>query len=111
MSTGRARTGQPPTLPRPDAVVHDVEDRAAGLAPARRRPTCADMTTARTYSSIAAPRRSEEFVDALRHGRRRLMIAGVLAIVLEVVAIVVPAVASVATAMAEVTLGRLPVSS
>jgi uncharacterized membrane protein HdeD (DUF308 family) len=37
--------------------------------------------------------------EALRRGRRRLMVAGVLALVLGIVAIVVPAVASVATAI------------
>src|SRR4051794_41918157 len=57
------------------------------------------MTTAPTYSRMAAPARNEELVDSLRHGRHRLMIAGVLAIVLGIVAIVVPAVASVATAI------------
>src|SRR3954447_17355439 len=57
------------------------------------------MTTAPTYTRMAAPRTSAELVDALRRGRRRLMIAGVLAIVLGIVAIVVPAVASVATAI------------
>ena len=57
------------------------------------------MTTAPIYTRMAAPTSSEEFVDALRRGRRRLMIAGVLATVLGIVAIVVPAVASVATAI------------
>jgi uncharacterized membrane protein HdeD (DUF308 family) len=57
------------------------------------------VTTAPTDTHMAAPARSEEFVDALRRGRRRLMIAGVLATVLGIVAIVVPAVASVATAI------------
>jgi uncharacterized membrane protein HdeD (DUF308 family) len=37
--------------------------------------------------------------EALRRGRRRLMVAGVLALVLGIVAIAVPAVASVATAI------------
>jgi uncharacterized membrane protein HdeD (DUF308 family) len=37
--------------------------------------------------------------EALRRGRRRLMVAGVLALVLGIVAIIVPAVASVATAI------------
>ena len=57
------------------------------------------MTTAPTYTRMAGPTTSEDFADALRRGRRRLMIAGVLAIVLGCVAIVVPAVASVATAI------------
>jgi uncharacterized membrane protein HdeD (DUF308 family) len=57
------------------------------------------MTTAPTFSRMAAPASSESFVAALRRGRRRLLVAGVLAIVLGIVAIVVPAVASVATAI------------
>jgi uncharacterized membrane protein HdeD (DUF308 family) len=44
-------------------------------------------------STVIAP------AEALRRGRRRLMIAGVIALVLGFVAIVVPAVASVATAI------------
>jgi uncharacterized membrane protein HdeD (DUF308 family) len=40
-----------------------------------------------------------DLLEALRHGRRRLMVAGVLMLVLGVVAIIVPAVASVATAI------------
>jgi uncharacterized membrane protein HdeD (DUF308 family) len=57
------------------------------------------MTTAPTDTFMGAPARGAEFVDALRRGRRRLMIAGVLATVLGIVAIIVPAVASVATAI------------
>jgi uncharacterized membrane protein HdeD (DUF308 family) len=41
----------------------------------------------------------EDLLDALRRGRKRLMVAGVLMLVLGAVAIVVPAVASVATAI------------
>jgi uncharacterized membrane protein HdeD (DUF308 family) len=41
----------------------------------------------------------EAIVEALHHGRRKLMIAGVLLIVLGIVAIVIPALASVATAI------------
>jgi uncharacterized membrane protein HdeD (DUF308 family) len=40
-----------------------------------------------------------DFAEALRRGRRRLMVAGALALLLGIVAIVVPAVASVATAI------------
>jgi uncharacterized membrane protein HdeD (DUF308 family) len=40
-----------------------------------------------------------ELTEALRRGRRRLMIAGILAIVIGAVAIVVPAIASVGTAI------------
>src|SRR3954447_20486299 len=48
----------------------------------------------------AAPAMSDaDFTEALRRGRRRLMIAGVLATALGVVAIIVPAVASVGTAI------------
>jgi uncharacterized membrane protein HdeD (DUF308 family) len=57
------------------------------------------MTTAPTFTRMAALRRREDVVDALRRGRRRLMIAGVLAVILGIVAIVLPAVASVATAI------------
>jgi uncharacterized membrane protein HdeD (DUF308 family) len=42
---------------------------------------------------------STDILEALRRGRKRLMIAGVLMLVLGAVAIVVPAVASVATAI------------
>jgi uncharacterized membrane protein HdeD (DUF308 family) len=42
---------------------------------------------------------STDLLEALRRGRKRLMIAGVLMLVLGAVAIVVPAVASVATAI------------
>jgi uncharacterized membrane protein HdeD (DUF308 family) len=42
---------------------------------------------------------TEDLADALRKGRRNLMIAGVLEVILGVVAIIVPAVASVATAI------------
>jgi uncharacterized membrane protein HdeD (DUF308 family) len=42
---------------------------------------------------------ADGLAEALRHGRRRLMVAGVLALVLGLVAIAVPAVASVATAI------------
>lgn len=42
---------------------------------------------------------SGDLAEALRRGRRRLMIAGVLMLVLGAVAIIVPAVASVATAI------------
>jgi uncharacterized membrane protein HdeD (DUF308 family) len=42
---------------------------------------------------------STDLLDALRRGRKRLMIVGVLLLVLGAVAIVVPAVASVATAI------------
>src|SRR3954467_11991079 len=41
----------------------------------------------------------EELTEALRRGRRRLMVAGVLAVVLGAIAILVPAVASVGTAI------------
>jgi uncharacterized membrane protein HdeD (DUF308 family) len=40
-----------------------------------------------------------ELTDALRRGRRRLMVAGILALVIGIVAIVVPAIASVGTAI------------
>jgi uncharacterized membrane protein HdeD (DUF308 family) len=50
-------------------------------------------------SSASAPPGIAEPLDALRRGRRRLTIAGVVALVLGAVAIVVPAVASVATAI------------
>jgi uncharacterized membrane protein HdeD (DUF308 family) len=53
-----------------------------------------DSTTTSTPSS-----RREDLVEALRHGRRRLLIAGSLSILAGIVAIVVPAVASVATAI------------
>jgi len=46
-----------------------------------------------------SPIESDDLFEALRRGRRRLMIAGVLMIVLGVVAIIVPAIASVATAI------------
>jgi uncharacterized membrane protein HdeD (DUF308 family) len=42
---------------------------------------------------------TEELADALHRGRRNLMIAGVLEVILGAVAIIVPAVASVATAI------------
>jgi uncharacterized membrane protein HdeD (DUF308 family) len=46
-----------------------------------------------------SPIESDDLFEALHRGRRRLMIAGVLLLVLGVVAIIVPAVASVATAI------------
>jgi uncharacterized membrane protein HdeD (DUF308 family) len=45
------------------------------------------------------PTESADLFEALHRGRRRLMIAGVLLLVLGAVAIIVPAVASVATAI------------
>jgi uncharacterized membrane protein HdeD (DUF308 family) len=57
------------------------------------------MGTAPTYGRVAAPLWTDELVDALRRGRRRLLIAGILATLAGIVAIVVPAVASVATAI------------
>jgi uncharacterized membrane protein HdeD (DUF308 family) len=57
------------------------------------------MGTAPPADPVAVPPGPGELLDALRRGRRRLMIAGVLALVLGAVAIVVPAVASVATAI------------
>jgi uncharacterized membrane protein HdeD (DUF308 family) len=45
------------------------------------------------------PTESGDLLEALRRGRRRLMFAGVLMLVLGAVAIIVPAVASVATAI------------
>jgi uncharacterized membrane protein HdeD (DUF308 family) len=45
------------------------------------------------------PIESGDLFEALRRGRRRLMLAGVLMLVLGAVAIIVPAVASVATAI------------
>jgi uncharacterized membrane protein HdeD (DUF308 family) len=42
---------------------------------------------------------TEDLADALRRGRRNLMIAGVLEVILGAIAIIVPAVASVATAI------------
>jgi uncharacterized membrane protein HdeD (DUF308 family) len=50
-------------------------------------------------SAFSASATSGDLLAALRRGRRRLMVAGILALVLGVVAIVVPAVASVATAI------------
>jgi len=44
-------------------------------------------------------REAGDLLEALRRGRKRLMIAGVLMLVLGAVAIIVPAVASVATAI------------
>jgi uncharacterized membrane protein HdeD (DUF308 family) len=58
------------------------------------------MSTASPFAGFAsAPASPAELEEALRKGRRRLMIAGVLATIIGVVAIVVPAVASVATAI------------
>jgi uncharacterized membrane protein HdeD (DUF308 family) len=47
----------------------------------------------------AMPQADAELADAMRRGRRRLLVAGVLALVLGAVAIAVPAIASVATAI------------
>jgi uncharacterized membrane protein HdeD (DUF308 family) len=47
----------------------------------------------------ATARRADESADALRHARRWLMVAGVLALLAGIVAIIVPAVASVTTAI------------
>jgi uncharacterized membrane protein HdeD (DUF308 family) len=47
----------------------------------------------------AAVPQDQDLTEALRRGRRRLMIAGILALALGAVAIVVPAVASVGTAI------------
>jgi uncharacterized membrane protein HdeD (DUF308 family) len=52
-------------------------------------------TTAGTWTGTA----SNDLAEALRKGRRNLMIAGVLEVILGAVAILVPAVASVATAI------------
>lgn len=53
----------------------------------------------RGSSTTTPPSRRGDLVDALRDGRRRLLIAGGLSVVAGIVAIVVPAVASVATAI------------
>lgn len=55
--------------------------------------------TAPPIDPVAARPAPDELLEALKRGRRRLMIAGVLALLLGAVAIVVPAVASVATAI------------
>jgi uncharacterized membrane protein HdeD (DUF308 family) len=58
------------------------------------------MHVARSFSPLARPARDAPVrTDALRRGRRRLMIAGTLALLLGAGAIVVPTVASVATAV------------
>jgi uncharacterized membrane protein HdeD (DUF308 family) len=57
------------------------------------------MGIAPTFMGVAGPPRTEDLVEALRRARRRLMTAGILAVVLGVIAIVVPAIASVATAI------------
>jgi len=57
------------------------------------------MGTAPVSSSFVGVPQTEALVEALRRGRRRLMIAGVIATLAGIVAIVVPAVASVATAI------------
>jgi uncharacterized membrane protein HdeD (DUF308 family) len=51
------------------------------------------------FASASDSRGRDDVLDALRRGRRNLMIAGILMLVLGAVAIVVPAVASVATAI------------
>jgi uncharacterized membrane protein HdeD (DUF308 family) len=57
------------------------------------------MGTAPAYTHFAGLPRTEELVEALRRGRRRLLIAGIVATIIGIVAIAVPAVASVATAI------------
>jgi uncharacterized membrane protein HdeD (DUF308 family) len=57
------------------------------------------MADASTPTGPAGMPGVEAIVEAMHHGRRRLMIAGVLLIVLGLIAIVVPALASVATAI------------
>jgi uncharacterized membrane protein HdeD (DUF308 family) len=57
------------------------------------------MGTAQTMAGPGAGTLTEDLADALRRGRRNLMIAGVLEVILGAVAIIVPAVASVATAI------------
>src|SRR5688572_24145642 len=47
----------------------------------------------------ATPHADDELAQAMRRGRRRLLVAGVLALLLGCVSIAVPAVASVATAI------------
>jgi uncharacterized membrane protein HdeD (DUF308 family) len=57
------------------------------------------MSTATPIDPLAVPPGPEELLEALERGRRRVMIAGVLLLLLGIVAIIVPAVASVATAI------------
>ena len=57
------------------------------------------MATSRPASGFGRAAYADALPDALRHARRRLLIAGVLAVVTGIVAIIVPAVASVATAI------------
>jgi uncharacterized membrane protein HdeD (DUF308 family) len=57
------------------------------------------MASAPSASGFGSAARAGTLPDALRHARRNLMIAGVLAVVTGIVAIIVPAVASVATAI------------
>jgi uncharacterized membrane protein HdeD (DUF308 family) len=57
------------------------------------------MATTTPAAGPAAGAYTDDLAEALRKGRRNLMIAGVLELILGAVAIIVPAVASVATAI------------